>query len=200
MTQIAPSLHGLYRAIITTPYPWALAQVQQLSTQANALLAPDMLGRLNRLPADLASDQTLSPECLKYISTFAERYDSKARRLSGYFLMCCIMEVQWTTLAQALMPSSIKIAPSSTKAIEGAAADNAWTALSDKKCEVNVTATEARLREIIKATIDKSMKSFTELTLQFDEDQTTIETYALETMAESLVSLDDSPSGALILI
>ncbi|KIM79615.1 hypothetical protein PILCRDRAFT_10123, partial [Piloderma croceum F 1598] len=124
LTQLTPALHGLYRAIISTLYPWTPGQWELLSTHLNTLIVPDNLDRLNRLLLDIHQEEGANPEAIHFIQTFLARYISRGRPLSGYFLLCCVIETQWTVLAQALSPTQTQTI-SYGNIVEAAAANKA---------------------------------------------------------------------------
>ena len=183
LTQLSPALHGLYRAIISTTYPWTSTQWEQLSSRLTTLVAPDILDRLNRLLIDIHQDETTGTEIISFIQTFLTRYISRGRPLSGYFLVCCVIETQWTVLAQALAPGQIV---TSGSIVEAAAANKAWSALMKNLVHINAEGS----REALRATMRHAMQCFTDLLLQIEEmeDEPSIDAYAWETMSESLVS------------
>ena len=183
LTQLCPALHGLYRAIISTTYPWTSAQWEQLSSHLTSLVAPDILDRLNRLLIDIHQDETTSTEIIGFIQTFLARYISRGRPLSGYFLVCCVIETQWTVLAQALAPEQVV---TSGSIVEAAAANKAWSALMKNLVHIDVEGS----REAVRATMRYAMQCFTDLLLQIEEmeDEPSIDAYAWETMSESLAS------------
>lgn len=186
MTQLSPALHGLYRAIISTSYPWTSDQWQQLSTRLNALIVSDNLDRLNRLLIDIHQEENATSEIIQFIQTFLARYISRGRPLSGYFLVCCVTETQWTVLAQALVPGQTIYYG---KIVEAAAANKAWLALM-RKAAPDLDITDKKTLDTLKSTMRYAMQCFTDLHIQIEEMDTepTIDTYAWETMSESLVS------------
>jgi phosphatidylinositol 4-kinase len=94
LTHFTPSIHGLYRAITSTLYPWTASQWRLLSESLQSLVATPVLERINHLLLDATS--------IAYCHTFISRYMAFGRPLSGYFTICCVMEMEWTVLAQAL--------------------------------------------------------------------------------------------------
>lgn len=185
LTQFTPALHGFYRAIISTTYPWSSSQWEQLSTHLNDLVASDNLDRLNRLLVDIHQEEDASPEVIHFIQTFLARYISRGRPLSGYFLVCCVIETQWTVLAQALIPGQTI---TSGQIVEADAANKAWLSLM-RQPVLGLHITDRKTREILKSTMRYSMQCFTDLLCQIEEmdSEPTLDTYAWETMSESLV-------------
>src|SRR6266481_5137035 len=49
ISQFAPSFHGFYRAIISTPFPWLLTEWHSISLNMSALFASAVVERLNNL-------------------------------------------------------------------------------------------------------------------------------------------------------
>ncbi|KZP21149.1 hypothetical protein FIBSPDRAFT_788486 [Athelia psychrophila] len=190
LTQLSPALHGLYRAIISTTYPWSSAQWDQLSTQLAALAASENLDRLNRLLVDIHQEAETSPELIHFIQTFLARYISRGRPLSGYFLVCCIIEMQWTVLAQALVrpsPSGDNVLAQG-EIVEADAANKAWLALMHSATLDLDVAADEKTRETLNTMLRYSMQCFTDLLCQIEEmdSEPTLDTYAWETMSESL--------------
>jgi phosphatidylinositol 4-kinase len=185
LTHLTPALHGLYRAIISTSYPWTPGQWEQLSTHLSTLIVPDNLDRLNRLLVDIHQEEEVGPEVIHFIQAFLARYISHGRPLSGYFLVCCVIETQWTVLAQALAPSQTL---SYGNIVEAAAANKAWLALM-RKAPLDLQIIDEKIGNTLKSTMRYAMQCFTDLHLQIEEMETepTIDTYAWETMSEGLV-------------
>jgi phosphatidylinositol 4-kinase len=183
LTQLAPSMHGLYRAIISTPFPWTSKQWQKLSTQLSSLCVSEVLDRLNSLLMDIVQHYTQEEETINSIQPFLSRYISRGRPLSGYFFVCCVIEMRWTVLAQVLTPID-----SSRSIVEAAAANKAWLSLMrNAPCEFGDP--DKEVEDTLKDMISYSMQCFTDLLLQLEEMdvEPSIDTYAWETMSESLV-------------
>lgn len=185
LTQLTPALHGLYRAIISTSYPWSSAQWEKLSTHLSTLIASDILERLNRLLVEIHQEEDVSPDVIQFIQTFLARYISRGRPLSGYFLVCCVIETQWTVLAQVLAPGQIA---DYGNVVEAAAANKAWLSLM-RKAALDLDVADEKIRETLKTTMRYAMQCFTDLLVQIEDMDTepTIDTYAWETMSECLV-------------
>jgi phosphatidylinositol 4-kinase len=180
-----PAIHGLYRAIISTSFPWTSSQWQKLATQFNTLCAPDVFDRLNGLFADILQTEDSNAERRRFMQAFVARYVSRGRPLSTSFIICCVMETQWTVLAQTLAPT-----PSSNSAgsvVEAAAANTAWLSLM-RQAAVNLDITDSQTLKSLKNTIDYAMQCFTDLVqLEEMDSDPSLDTYAWETMSESLV-------------
>jgi phosphatidylinositol 4-kinase len=188
LTQLAPSIHGLYRALISTSFSWTSMQWQRLSAHLSSLCAPSILDRLNGLLVDIIQQDSPNEEVVDYIQAFLSRYVSRGRPLSGYFVVCCVIETQWTVLAQALAPPG-DMCVSNGHQVEAAAANRAWLSLMRKSAlhmDDLSEATERTLREMVAY----AMQCFTDLLTQLEEmdSEPSVDTYAWETMSESLVS------------
>lgn len=185
LTQLTPALHGLYRAIISTSYPWSLSQWEQLTIHLNMLVAPEILDRLHRLLIDINQEEHANVNVIQFIQTFLARYISRSRPLSGYFLVCCVIETQWTALAQALAPAQ---SMTYGNIVEAAAANKAWLFLM-RTAASNLQVTDETIRGTLKMTLRYAMQCFTDLLDQIEEmdSDPSIDTYAWETMSESLV-------------
>ena len=185
LTQLTPAIHGLYRAITSTSFPWTSTQWQKLSIQFNALCSSEVVDRLNHLLIDILQDADGDAETIQFTQTFVARYVSRGRPFSGYFIICCVMETQWTVLAQALAPSPTT---NTGNIVEAAAANAAWLSLM-RHTAVHVDITEDRTVEILKNTINYAMQCFTDLLVQVEEMESDppLDSYVWETLSESLV-------------
>jgi phosphatidylinositol 4-kinase A len=201
VTQAYPALHGLYRALVSTPFNWTVTNWLHLSDAISVLLEADAVDRLNNLVGDVVQ----LDDANSYLpQTVLGRYVSKERPLSGYFAVCCIMEIQWTVLAQTLVSSPEEKTQAITLVggVEDAAAANAaWNALVSKK----VTIAEQYKQPVLdglKQTLDRAMDCFTDLLAQMGEldGEPSMDTYAWETMAECLVRLDSSNLSHLTVV
>lgn len=192
LSQYAPAFHGLYRTISSVPFDWAPEEWAQLAQELNVLFAPDVVERLNRLPVDALSSTGEDIEKLQFIQTLVSRYVSRGRPLTGYFIVCCVVEAQWTVLAQALgrAHSSEDI---SSAAQEAEAANVAWQKLL-KYHEPGPGLTDSKQKVVLMSTMKNAMQTFTTLLVQIQEmdSDPADDSYAWETMSESLVSSRDS--------
>jgi phosphatidylinositol 4-kinase A len=185
LAQFAPSFHGFYRALTSTTYAWSPKHWIRLSNSLNPLFKPSVIDSLNRLVADIVQLEETDPDTVDFISSLVARYVSRGRPLSGYFLVCCVIEMQWTVLAQALTDA----APASQFGeYEAAAANNAWTSLLESTV-IDVKPFGVELSDALKNTLQLSMQSFTDLLVQIEEMDLppSPDSYAWETMSESLV-------------
>ncbi|KAG8826070.1 phosphatidylinositol-4- kinase [Serendipita sp. 401] len=189
ITQAYPALHGLYRALISTPFSWTIADWLQMTGVVSGLLEEETVDRLNNLLTDIAE---LNDSSSHLPQTVLNRYISKERPLSGYFAVCCVMEIQWTVLAQTLIaPASWSAndirSVQSDEEEDAAAANGAWNALVSKRVTMSEPYPTVVL-EGLKQALDRAMNCFTDLLVQMGEldGEPPSETYAWETMAECL--------------
>ncbi|KAF9265698.1 hypothetical protein L218DRAFT_986377 [Marasmius fiardii PR-910] len=184
LTQLIPALHGLYRAISSTYFCWTLDQWEMLFTPLNAICEPDVVDRLNCLLVDIIQAEDEDVETIQFAQTFMTRYISCGRPLSGYFIVCCVIETSWTILAQVLAPPAPNIIGRNS---EAAAANKAWNSLM-RKAAVETEIPKESVVKALKKTIDYSMQCFNDLLVQIEEMETEppVDTYAWETMSESL--------------
>ncbi|KAJ6618823.1 hypothetical protein B0H10DRAFT_2217316 [Mycena sp. CBHHK59/15] len=165
LTQLTPALHGLYRAISSTSFQWTIAQWQQLAYHMGGLCVPHVVDRLNHLVIDILQKESADADTLHFVQTFVSRYVSRGRPLSGYFVVCCVIESNWTA----------------------AAANKAWVSLT-RHSALELEITDEKIEKALKVTVEYSMKCFTDLFVQIQEMDTepSLDTYAWETMSESL--------------
>lgn len=159
-----------------------------LAGYLNELFSPEVVENLNRLLVDVLRASEENPEEVVYIQTFLSRYIARGRPLSGYFTVCCVIEAQWTILAQALIPNSSS--PSQLpQGVEAAAANKAWQCLLHEAVSPSLERTASFL-QMVQVTLSNSMQCFSNLLLQIEEmdTQPSEDSYAWETMSESLVS------------
>jgi phosphatidylinositol 4-kinase len=129
------------------------------------LVAPDILDRLHRLLIDINQEEDANANVIQFIRTFLARYISRSRPLSGYFLVCCVIETQWTALAQALAPAQSIVYGN---IVEAAAANKAWLFLM-RKAALNLQVTDEKIRDTLKMTSRYAMQCFTDLLVQIEE-------------------------------
>lgn len=222
ITRVGPSFHGLYRAVISTPFPWSLSEWRTLSSRVDGLFTVHLIDRLNTLlteylemaadpPDDYDGgdrDPVFTPQgatanpSQTFVSTLVLRYVDAERPLSGYFLVCSLMEIQWVVLGQVLAPNPPDASSPTgqrNKTLdeedeEAAAANNAWAALVDAPA-TQLDLEEDDVESGLRNTLTSAMKCFEDLLVQIEEMdvEPSIETYAYETMAESLVSPTMAP-------
>ena len=197
LSQFAPAFHGFYRALISTTYRWTPQQWAQLSENLNPLFDQNSIEALNRLVTDIVQLEETDPEAIQFVTTLLARYVSRGRPLSGYFLICCVIEVQWTVLTQALIPLDTEAEV--IQFSEAAAANHAWASLL-RSSLATIAKTDKNFAAALETSKELSMECFTDLLVQIEEMETTPsqDTYASETMSESLVSqrnLKRMPSG-----
>ncbi|CAK5277296.1 unnamed protein product [Mycena citricolor] len=185
LTQLTPALHGLYRAISSTPFKWTISQWHQLAQQLGELCVPAVVDRLNRLVADIMQKENADLETLHFVQTFVSRYVSCGRPLSGYFIVCCIIETNWTVLAQVLVSPEADSPGGPPN--EAAAANNAWVALM-RQAAPELDIEDGAIQSALKEKVEYSMKCFGDLFVQLQEmdAEPSLDTYAYETLSESL--------------
>jgi phosphatidylinositol 4-kinase A len=184
-TQLLPALHGLYRAISSTSLTWTITQWTQLTKHLHEMCTNDVVDRLNQLLAEVLMLEEMDVDVHRFVETFLARYVSRGRPLSGYFIVCCIIETEWTILAQALTPAQENDVGSM---IEAAAANQAWNYLM-QNAALEIELKDKETKATLKATIDYALQVFNDLLVQIqDMDvEPSLETYTWETMSESLV-------------
>ncbi|KAJ7047187.1 hypothetical protein C8F04DRAFT_987659 [Mycena alexandri] len=184
LTQLTPALHGLYRAISSTSFQWTITQWYQLSTHLGGLCVPEVVDRLNHLLVDILQKESADAETLHFVQTFVSRYVSHGRPLSGYFVVCCVIETNWTVLAQVLVPPETS---NNGPVNEAAAANKAWVALM-RHAANELEIKDKTIKNALKTTVEYSMKCFGDLFVQIQEMEAepSLDTYAWETMSESL--------------
>ncbi|KAF9564367.1 hypothetical protein CPC08DRAFT_705318 [Agrocybe pediades] len=183
LTQLMPALHGFYRAISSTSYCWTLSQWETLTLHLKSLCSSKIIERLNHLLVDILQKEDVNHEDLHLVKTFVTRYVAQGRPLSGHFIVCCVLETEWTVLAQVLAP------PTSTRnpVVEAAAANKAWVSLTrNAVAELENVAEETR--GTLQDTVKYSLQCFTDLLVQIEEmeSEPSIDTCTWETMSESL--------------
>lgn len=190
LSQFAPSFHGFYRAITSIPFAWSLEEWSSLTVHLNSLFSSEIVDALNHLLMDVLRREGDDPESVLFIRTFLSRYISRGRPLNGYFIVCCVVEAHWTILAQALFT---KPAPASRKIpefVEAAAANKAWQRLLTEAVDSSIVGDEA-YQQALASTASNAIKCFSSLLTQIEEMEAepSEDSYAWETMSESLVSL-----------
>lgn len=190
LTQLTPSVHGLYRAITSTLYPWTASQWRLLSASLQSLVATPVLERINRLLLDIhqeaEADPDIDPTSIAFCHTFISRYIALGRPLSGYFIVCCVMEMQWTVLAQALACNPLV---QKGQVREAAAANKAWVNLMKHPAMDLGLENDEETKEALMDVARDALQCFNDLLEQIEnmETEPPVDTYAWETMSESLV-------------
>ncbi|KAL1947994.1 hypothetical protein VTO73DRAFT_13718 [Trametes versicolor] len=186
LSQYAPAFHGLYRAIISVPFDWSPDEWCLLAQNLNKLFEPDVVERLNRLPVDALSSIGEDLEQIEFMQTLISRYVSHGRPLSGYFIVCCVIEAQWTILAQALGREYSAEDLISTHE-EAEAANLAWQKLLRYGIP-GLGFSDDGQREALRATMKSALQTFTTLLVQIQEMDVdpAEDSYCWETMSESL--------------
>lgn len=188
LTHHALSFHGLYRAIISTEFSWNYHSWASISEHLNVLYEPGVIERLNRCLFNVLQVEDGDLDVKNYIQALLSRYVLNGRPLNGYFLVCCVVEAQWTMLAQALYPSQAPVYAKFGEEAEAAAANKAWSALT-RDDPPEIRASEPSLKSALEKSLDLSTQTFTALLVQIGEmdSEPSLDTYAWETMSESLV-------------
>ncbi|KAM6500354.1 hypothetical protein JOM56_003368 [Amanita muscaria] len=183
LTQLAPALHGLYRAISSTPYPWTASQWIHLATALQPICTQAFVDRLNGLLNDVLQPDSTDAETSQFIQNFLSRYVSQGRPLSGFFMVCCVIEIKWTVLAQVLAPPTSVM---EGQAREAAAANKAWISLMT--CAPKKINPDQTIRDCLRTTARYAMQCFADLMSQIEvmECEPSVDTYSWETMSESL--------------
>lgn len=143
------------------------------------------MDRLNHLLVDIVQKEDVDADALAFIQTFTARYVSQGRPPSGYFIVCCVIETEWTVLAQALAPEPFS---NHGNTVEAAAANRAWLALM-RNAAVQMDGADQPSKDILEETVRYAMQCFSDLLVQIEEMdcEPSLDTYAWETMSESLV-------------
>ncbi|KAL4067760.1 hypothetical protein J3A83DRAFT_4359655 [Scleroderma citrinum] len=190
LTQLAPSVHGLYRAITSTIYPWTTSQWLLLSQALDGLVEDPVLERINRLRLEIHQETDTHADSdastFLFCDTFISRYIAAGRPFSGYFIVCCVMEMQWTALAQSLIPVPAEGIKYGGLIKEAAAANRAW--LNLMKTATQKLAIDKEIAEALRSTVKGALQCFNDLLAQMEDMETDppVDTYAWETMSESL--------------
>jgi phosphatidylinositol 4-kinase len=189
LTQFAPAFHGLYRALISTSFPWEPAEWIQLAECLNPLFASDTIERLNRLLVDILQRDGVDAEKLQLIQNLLSRYVSHGRPLTGYFIVCCVTEIQWTVLAQSIIKPEVPSREKYLELDEAEAANRAWLSLLRGAMPTNESEVNPAFQGALANGVRMGMMSFTELLSQIEDmdSEPAADTYAWETMSESLV-------------
>ncbi|KZO97923.1 atypical/PIKK/PI4K protein kinase [Calocera viscosa TUFC12733] len=214
VTQTLPSFHGLYRAIVSVPFPWSVTAWRALASLLSPLLSAELVERLNdilvdAIEADMSDDEYTprftngsvpdrdaespigkprepqDPREATYKQTLLTRYVAAGRPLTGYFVACCVAEMQWTTLAEALhTPGQETFVAKPPVAAE--ASSLAWTTLLEGKLDVSDELTEED-KDGLKTTGLEASKWVSEMLAQIkDLEGMEGDAYVREVMAESL--------------
>jgi phosphatidylinositol 4-kinase A len=191
ISHVAPAFHGFYRAVVCTPFNWTLPEWESLATGIASLFGPTATDHFNNLAISfLETDDTDSPSTI-YLQMFISRYLNVGRPLTGYFMICCVVEIQWVVLSQTFS----KTIPSSDESIQldagrgtAEAANTAWGDLTRGLLKYEGVLDDSS-KECLESTLCGSMLLFTELVSHLNGmgADTSLETYAWETMAETLV-------------
>lgn len=174
------------------PFTWSIEEWTQLSTNLKTLLLPEVVDHLNELLPKSLHETESDHEVARYIHMFLSRYVSQDRPLTGYFIVCCVMEIIWTVLAQTLAPP---VSDPDTRYLglyeedEATAANEVWCQLVTKAVTSQVII-ESSQETLLKVS-SYAIRCFSDLLAQIEDMDTepSLDTYAWETMSESLVSI-----------
>ncbi|KAF8334229.1 uncharacterized protein EI90DRAFT_3051526 [Cantharellus anzutake] len=198
VTDIVPSLHGLYRAITSTPFPWKGAEWESLAGITQDLFKQDIVDRLNSLLTTFLENEGFQEETSKdslYARTLLSRYISNGRPLSGYFAVRSVMEIQCTALAQILLsPAPQSPASSSSTGKSGGtrfypsqASITSWASLAGNAIDKIPGELEGEFKSAVVSSINSAMQCCADLLEQIEEiGDVNPEAYAYETLSESL--------------
>lgn len=152
------------------------------------LFLSNVVERLNDLLVELAKHTENSEEDEElFVQSLLARYVSNGRPLTGYFSVCCVIEIQGTVLAQCLCP------PSNLDSLqipeEAAAANAVWSTLIEEPAKI-LEIEDQHIRETLHTTMESALRCYTDLLQQLEEleGEPSLDTYAWETMSESIVS------------
>ena len=173
---------------------WSLSEWTRLTANLNSLLLPEVVDHLNDLLPESLRSTEADASTSRFMHVFLSRYVEQDRPLTGYFVVCCVMEIIWTVLAQALSPPSQSDATRVTAVVaeetEAAAANEVWSRLMrgpilESKDRVGNESTKERLTMVA----GYATRCFSDLLEQIEgmDAEPSLDTYAWETMSESLV-------------
>ena len=161
-----------------------------LASSLSTLFEPEVVDRLNELYPEALRLVADDEDEVHFLQVFLARYVLRDRPLSGYFLVCCIMETLWTVLAQSFtfpLNASFETAPNIDG--EAEAANCAWARLMRRPVvELDTSGTTG---EYLDQVVKQAMRCYMDLLVQIEDMDTepSLDTYAYETMSESLVSV-----------
>lgn len=197
-----PIFNGLYRSLTSISHPFTLPSFVRLASSISGLLVPATIDRLNQLLIDPSSvlrtqadeeDDDLSRESLRYAYALLARYRANGRPLSGNLLICAGLEMQWTMLAQMLVPEELlktKVVPLGNDSGEGAEASSAaWEVLLSGPAEGLQGVVDGENRDALVQMLQTALKCFSDMlsTLQTLRGEHAADLYPYEVLSESLV-------------
>lgn len=120
------------------------------------------------------------------------RYLNSNRPLTGYFMICCVVEIQWIVLSQTFSRTpSTNTVGSKVDFVRGdaEAANTAWADLTRGLLKYQGVINDST-KQTLERTLRGSTQLFSELVSHIEEmaDETSLDTYAWESMAEALVA------------
>lgn len=204
-----PIFNGLYRSLTSIAHPFTLSSFTRLAQSINTLIVPKTIERLNQLllnPSSLFPPRTQTEtdddeedstrSSLPYAYALLSKYRLNDRPLSGNLLICAGLEMQFTMLAQILVPAEMirtKVVPLGNDSGEGAEASNAaWAVLLSGAAEgLEGGEAEGKDKEALTEIMGTALRSFADMssTIQTLRSEPSVDLYPYEVVSESLVSL-----------
>ena len=197
-----PIFNGLYRSLTSISHPFDLPSFLRLASSISSLLVPTTIDRLNQLLIDPSSlfpahgqdgDQDFDQASLPYAYALLAKYRANGRPLSGNLLICAGLEIQWTMLAQMLVPAEVlktKVVPLGNDSGEGAEASSAaWEVLLAGPAEGLQGEVDGENRDALNQILQTALKCFSDMlsTLQTLRGEHAADLYPYEVLSESLV-------------
>ena len=105
-----------------------------------------------------------------FCDTFISCYIAARCSFSGYFFVCCVMEMQWTTLTQSLIPIPSAGIKYGILVTEAAAANRAW--LNLMKTAAQKSAMGVEIAEALQSTVKGALQCFNDLLVQIENMET----------------------------
>lgn len=174
---------------------WSFSEWNSLTADVKNLLLPEVVDHLNDLLPESLRNKEMDAESSQFMQIFLSRYIAQDRPLTGYFIVCCVTEIIWTVLAQSLSP------PSETDICRGvvpvnketgaAAANEVWERLMrDSVNNLDSSERDSDTKERLTVISGYAIRCYSDLLEQIEgmDVEPSLDTYAWETMSESLVS------------
>jgi phosphatidylinositol 4-kinase len=166
-----------------------MAEWQQLSANVALLFTSNVPEHFNNLVVEALGTSEEDHEQHHFIKMFMARYLGMGRPLTGYFMICCVVEIQWTVLSQSLVSRTSATEASQYDSDLAVAANMAWLQLTQDSLPDSYETPALSECQSLEDTIRGALQLFSELLSQVEEMdmESSVDTYAWETMAESLV-------------